>query len=49
MTKVDTSMLLPRGIRVRGNSLVVQTRKQVVHNGIKSSVNDFKSVKLKLP
>ena len=49
MTKVDTSMLLPRGIRVRGNSLVVQTRKQVVHNGKVNTVSDFKSVKMKLP
>ena len=50
MPMIDTSVLLPRGIRVRGNSLVVQTRKQVRDGeGNVKVIPHFKSVRIKLP
>ena len=50
MAMIDTSVLLPRGIRVRGNSIVVQTRKQVRDGkGNVKVIPHFKSVKIKLP
>ena len=49
MPKVDTKMILPKGIRLRGNSFAVQTRKRVSANGSSKIVSHYTSVPIRLP
>ena len=49
MPKVDTKMILPKGIRLRGNSFAVQTRKRVSANGTSKIVSHYTSVPIRLP
>lgn len=49
MKHVDTRLLLPKGIRIRGSSLEVQSTKTHFVNGEKKTVRKFTPVKLELP
>ena len=46
MPIIDTKMLLPRGIQLKGNSFRVQTRKNVIRDQKKVTLKDFVAVKI---
>ena len=51
--QVSLEALLPKGIRVRKGkksvSLIVQTRKQITQDGVKTTIPDCRTVRLDLP